>query len=1095
MAVVGEASIIVRAVTTGVRNDIRRAFDGIDNVGERAGRDAGSSFTRGFRRGSGGDVASLFGKSLSQGDVDRFTQARKRFLELVRVGYVLAPVIAGVGGVIGSLVGGIGVLISVVGAATPALLGLSGAFLAVAAGAGVLRAAFGGVGEAISAGAKVGRNAAADAEALKAANDRLADAYYNLDETVRNSARRLEEAEEAASDASIAVADAAIAVERAERSYRDAVKGTEKALEDVTKAREEAKDAIKQLRFELEGGVISEKKARLEFEKARDSLQRVQDLPPNSRARREAEIAFAEADLNLRRAIDKNGKLRKETDKANREGIDGNERVIAAQDKLVKAQENESDAQIDAARSAIRYREAVEDLTKAKDKLVKGGELERENARALELAYRELERALAAQKKAADPGGFDEYQAALDKLSPAAQDFVKYILSLRDALEELRKKLQEAFFPKFTEAVKLLYNTYLDPNSPSSLEGALVRIAGKLGELSLLFAEVFTTPEKQKEINDLFDSFVPIIDALGKAFIALSSAFITLQAAFIPYSIEFAQFLQKKAEAYKESVELRKATGELNNTFEIATGIVRDLGEAFGNTFSAFGNISRAAVGPGSGGQFFLDWFKRVTKGWEDTTKALSESGELQTFLYDLTESFTVLLEVIGLIALGFIKIAATPGFNDLMNSLKEAVLIFTDIGLELGKEGGALTALGDFIVEFSKLIKVFTDSGAITIFFETLTTLLKVINTILSTELGQTLIIVTGSILAFNAALGLSKTVLLFYGDALKGAALGMINFADKGLARMTGLPIVGGAVAKLRQEFMFLTYGLGFVSTPFLIIAAAVAAVVAVLILAYNESEIFRESIKKLIDGVLKALSKAFETIGDALKEVFPKIEGFKDIFKKVGDFLGTYIIPVLEIFLVHAIETVALIISGAIKIVGGFFKAFTDPVAGVKLIISGFKDFLQIIINSIKNIFKIGNIWGFLSDGFKESINKVIGWWNNLRFDLRVPDNKLSRFFGIANDGFTITTPRIPLLAEGGIVYPKSRGTLAMIAEAGRPERVEPLDPDGLSKRDKAMIDRLSGGGINISVYPSAGMDERELAAMVSRQLAFQLRRGAA
>ena len=71
------------------------------------------------------------------------------------------------------------------------------------------------------------------------------------------------------------------------------------------------------------------------------------------------------------------------------------------------------------------------------------------------------------------------------------------------------------------------------------------------------------------------------------------------------------------------------------------------------------------------------------------------------------------------------------------------------------------------------------------------------------------------------------------------------------------------------------------------------------------------------------------------------------------------------------------------------------------------------------------------------------------------------------------------------------------LARIGEAGRPERVEPLDPDGLSKRDKAMIEMLAGEsrGIQITVNPSPSMDERELASLVSRQLAFQLRKGAA
>ena len=45
---------------------------------------------------------------------------------------------------------------------------------------------------------------------------------------------------------------------------------------------------------------------------------------------------------------------------------------------------------------------------------------------------------------------------------------------------------------------------------------------------------------------------------------------------------------------------------------------------------------------------------------------------------------------------------------------------------------------------------------------------------------------------------------------------------------------------------------------------------------------------------------------------------------------------------------------------------------------------------------------------------------------------------------------------------------------------------------------MFEMLSGGkgsGINITINPSAGMDERELASIVSRQIAFQLRKGAA
>ena len=1089
MAVVGSAEIIVRAITTGVKDDIQRAFNGSDAIAERAGTNAGSSFSRGFRKG-GGDPAFLFGKSINDRDLNKFAEARKRFQSLARAGYILGPAIVGVGGAIGALVGGLGTLISVTAAATPALLTLSGAFLAVGAAAAVLKATFGGVGDAIKAGAKVSASGADSAKALAQANERLADAYYNLDEVTRDNAKRKADAVEAESDAATSVADAALAVERAERSYQGAVKNTEKALEDVTKAREEAKEAIQQLRFELEGGVISEKKARLEFEKARESLQRVQDLPPNSRARREAELAFAEADLNLRKAIDKNGDLRKENARVTKEGVDGNQRVVDAQNALVSAKQEESDAQIDAARSVISYREALEDLKKAQDALIKGGEVDRQNARALELAYRELAAAKTAVADAEKGIGSNEFQVAMDKLSPAAQEFVKYILSLKDAFEELRMKLQEAFFPKFTEAVKLLVETYLP-----ELEGYLVSIAAKLGELSLLFANAITRPQTVEEIKTIFESFTPIIDALGKAFIALSLAFITLQAAISPYTIELAQFIQKKAEAFQKTVDLKNATGELSKIFETATGIVRDLGEAIGNAFSAFGTIIAASVGPGSGGQFFLDWLKEVTAKWETTTKALSQTGELQTSILGLTVNFTKILDILGLIIVGILQIGASKGFGVFLDYIKEAVIVFNGVGTSLADN--ALPSVGRFILKMAEFIKVFTDAGAITIFFDTLSAILSTITTLLDTSFGRALLIVTGSILAFSVALNTAATAGSFYMNSLKGALTSMISFADVGLAKMGNLPIIGGHITKLRQELMFLTYGAGAVSAPFLAIAAAIAAVVAILIIAYNKSEIFRKAVQDLVDGVLTAVKDAFKTIGDALEEVFPKLKNFGDFFKEIGDFIGKYVVPVFEVILVTAIDVLAQAIAGIIKIGAGLFKIFTDPVEGVKLILSGFVSFIKGILAIIVGAFKIGNIWGFLSDGFKATINKMIDWWNNFEFGLTVPSNVITKALGLAGKGFTITTPDIKKLAMGGIVPASNGGTLAMIGEAGRPERVEPLDPDGLSKRDKAMIDYLSAGagGINITVNPSPGMDERELANLVSRQLAFQLRKGAA
>jgi hypothetical protein len=167
-------------------------------------------------------------------------------------------------------------------------------------------------------------------------------------------------------------------------------------------------------------------------------------------------------------------------------------------------------------------------------------------------------------------------------------------------------------------------------------------------------------------------------------------------------------------------------------------------------------------------------------------------------------------------------------------------------------------------------------------------------------------------------------------------------------------------------------------------------------------------------------------------------------------------------------------------AIGRIGGFFAAVWAGIGTVfRNVINGYIGLFEGFVNFI-----IGGV------------NSIIRAINSIRFTVPawVP------LIGGRSIGFNVPQiPRIaiPRLAEGGVVAPSMGGTMAIVAEAGRPERIEPLDENGLSKRDKAMIQYLSGGmggGINIVVNPSQGMDENELAAIISRRLSHELRRGA-
>jgi hypothetical protein len=1163
MAVVGEASIIVRAITASVQGDIDRAFSKAGSSGDKAGQNAAKSFSRGFNNNTDGMV--LFRKFYTAREIKVFKKARQDFLNLAATGYVLSVAITAISGVIGALIGGLGILALTIGAAVgPAILGLIGLLGGAAIAAGALIAIFKGVGDALSAQGKATEGAADRSKALARARRDLADANYNYFETEKQVAKRVKEAADAIEDALDAEADAKRGAEDAEKAYMDSVDATREALEEVTEAREDAKEAIQQLRFELEGGVISEKKARLEFEKARDSLQRVQDLPPNSRARREAELAFAEADLNLRRAIDKNGDLRKETAKANREGVNGSKGVISAEKNLVKARESQNSAEIAAFKAKKDLLKATEALNEAVAFAAKNGELEKKNLRDIELANRAVTDALEAQNEAMKSGGLSEYEKAMANLSPAAQKFVEAMEPIKEALTELRKSMQEEFFPGFTEAVTGLANTYIPLLTPS-----LKNLAGELGNIAKKFKDAFVTPEKQAEIKLIFDDLVVIVANLGDAFIDFSSAMTTLQAAFSPYMVEFSEFTKKKAEAFKNSIEEKKKSGELNDTLDKGVGVLRDLSAAFGNTFSTIANLLDAVTGPGSGGQLFLDYLKDTTAAWEKFTAGGDENAPLKKLLLDIATNATKLLDVIGLLIVELIEIAASEGFGKFMDKLKEAIPIIGDIAQKITE---ALPAFGDFVISLANFLKLVVDAAPISLFFNILKGALDVLVFVFNNPVGKAFLAFTGLLLA--ASVGVNKVAqgVRFYKDALLGALANIKTFGTKVAGSTIFIKLKTAALTVGKTAIKLFTGALRilnavFLQSPIGRIVFIVGLLVAGIVLLYKNSDKARE----IIDAAFKKIKEVIEIAFNWIKENWPLllailtgpiglavlaivknwdeivafVKGIPDKFKEVATKIWSWITDkfseirtsieekvasLVEFFkgLPAKVKAAALTVfdwltdffkqrfenlktnvgllitfftelpgrvkTAALKIFDWLVDIFKEKFENLKTNVSLLITFVRELPGRITNAAK--NLWSGFTSGFKDALNYVIEKWNGFRLEAKFPADFIVPF--LRGKGFTLDTPNIPPFAKGGTVYPSSGGTLGIIAEAGRPERIEPLDPDGLSKRDKAMIEFLSGGaagGINITVNPSPGMDERELANLVSRQLAFQLRKGAA
>jgi len=1005
VAVIGEAHIVIRAITTGFEKDAKKALKSINSAGG----------------GSGGNAFSKLGNDAEN--------ARLKFNKLTKAGYALAPAIAGTVGAVGDLAMGLFAVGSAVGAAAPALAVLPGLLTAVAQAGIAAKLAFGGVGKAVSALLK----------------QKTAGGGGTNDNAVADARKRLAKTYQTAADQMAAANDK---VRKAQEKLNDAYK--------------EGTESLQQLGFDAEEAAIAQSKAAIELERAQATLARVQDLSPNNRARREAELAFMEADLNYRKTTDTVNDLAAEQKYAAETGLDGTRQVIDATNDLAEAE----------ADRAKTVRDTTQDIQEAQEALT----------------------------RVLNSGGSSSSSDALAGLSKEAKDFAKYIADLQPKIQELRAAAGRYLFPLLQSSIQTLVDD-LFPRLIPKLE-----LTGRaLGKVAEDFANTVTSADNLKRIDSILGNNVGVVSSLGGAAVNLAEAFIVIVEAAGPLITKFSEWVELTTAGWTETLKAKDATGELGSMFDAAGEKAAIIGGVLKKTYDAFKELGGSASDAGikiieafGGAMDKLKEFAVVAGNDGMFSEGARGASTLETKFDKIADNFITIGKFAGELVEALFTVSGNPGIKTFFESIMGLPGTFADLANNINSVMGE--KFGTFVSEFGTLIANFTETGGMSIFFDILNGALKVVNILFDNPVIAAAFSFLAVIKGITLAFGVLGAVGGFAGNVVLGTITKITSMTGALLAYSKAGYVAEGTTSKIMAQFRMLGAMLGISLGPFLAIVAAIAALAAIVYLAYENSEIFRESVKNLVDAVGGALNDAMKTINDAIKQVMPSFTGVSDIFKTIGDYIGKYLVPFFQVILVGAINTIAGVISGFIKIVGGIITAFSDPIKGIKLILSGFIDFFKaFFLEPIVNLLKVANIFAPLSDGLKAAINKMIRMWNDFRLELRIPNNAASRLLGIAGQGFTIDTPDIAYLAKGGVVPATRGGMLSIIGEAGRSERVEPLDKQGLSTRDRAIISQLSGGVTSgasptFNIYPSEGMDERALASVVSRNLVWSMRRGA-
>jgi len=1131
VALVGEAYVIVKAITSGVENDIKNAFKDADKVG----KDAGTKVMSGFKSsmssgGSNSGIGALFA-----GDFEKLARdaesARQKFNGLVISQNFMGTAATMAATSLASLVGGVVSLGSTLVAAVPEVIAIGGAFGGIALGAASAILAISGVGAAVG---KVIQQ-----QQGQGGISGLISAQRAVDDAKRAETLGLQ-----------GISDQFIS---SDKQIASASRGVTQAQYELNKALREGANQLQAIKFAAEDAALGEKRAALNLENARLNLMRVQDLPPNSKARREAELAYQEADLSLRKSVDANQQAQAEKNRIIKTGTAAD---VANLDSVKSAQLAADDAQRAADQAAYDRKLLIRDSTQK--------QLE------LELA---LTRAIEDQKRA---------QVAANPflgLTDAQKQFAEFLAGLYPVLQALKEIAAVNLFPGVETAINNLVKNFLP-----TLKTGIAEVSSAMGYVAIQISKGLTSPQTLKDIATIFDTAAYSIRKFGDAIKPIIEAIAAILATASPQIKDFADSVAQAAKDFKNFIDTKRASGELAKFFKTAEDIASQWATIIGNAFGGLFNIVKANVGPGSGGQILLDYFTQITASFKAFSGSLGGQNTLKEYFAGAATNSVAILSAIGKFVKELLKAGADPGIKQFWDTIGTAAPIFGQIVTQFGNAG---PALGQLVVSMLKFVQLVTQGGNITTFFDGLTLAINTVNKILSNPIVQTGLTVLGAMHAVSLVLLVSFRALDFiflswFGHLKAVWALGgkiVTTLKEMGVFAKNLIPMITSLGETIALKFMYakdavvefaanmgakLKAGImaakeamvqlaekgiamvvsGFnalkvvmMENPLILVGVIIAALVVAFIELYKHNERFREIVKavwgeiqKVIDaawnGVIKPIFEAIKSVGMA---IWDGIKTGLDIVwaavKLIWDALVLYVKTYIEV-----VKTVISVVWDGLKIA---LQVVWDAVKFIwNAIVAGVKAYINAVVS-------VGStLWNWLSTGLSAAWNVAVGVWNGIvgfvsglgariaaaasgmwnglksglewvvnsiisgiNFIISAIDQihfKLPSWLGGASFGFNITPLQPIKLAAGGVVMPKTGGTLATIAEAGRPERVEPLDPDGLSKRDKALIDHLTNakGGLDgavFNIHPSPGMSEVELAHLVSRQIAFQTRRG--
>lgn len=679
---------------------------------------------------------------------------------------------------------------------------------------------------------------------IEEARQRLADVSVQNDERVTDARRRLIEVQTAASER---VADASRQVADAERDLATASDATTAAKQrarqaeiNLTQARADAIEELQQLNFTVEEAQLSEERASLALEDAAERLREARSLPADDRTRREAELAYREAELSLEQARDRAQDLQKEQEKARQAGIKGTQAYRDAQQEAADAQKDLADAarreadqrnnlQQEQVEKRREERDAVNDIADAEEDLRRARydsaialrdatqaleDAKSDSARNVQDARRALQQARAdlagiGAAGASSAAGVDQFAAAMAKLSPSAQDFVRSVIDLKPKLSEFKKAVQQPFFTQINKEFTNFAETLLPVFQKGMTETG--KIAGKAGaQLMQTFAE----PGQARRFasilegnNDILRVFTSRAGDGKSAMDNLAIVFTKLLKAIQPVTRAVARWFSELTDGWRAALNTKKEVNGLSESFLKAWQRAKLVGRVFKGVWDVLKELGSAADSAGKG------LLKSMVDALDNTKTSLQENRkEVKQWFNTAADSLRGIARLVGILASAFGSTKQIESFNQalaLFTGQAGATQEQTDANVAssdrfqaaIGRIADAFAdagpSLAELVVNLTDLLANLTDSNGIQVFFNTLSKIVGFLNTIAGNPFVQTILGGVAAIMGISRAFSIAMIPLKFFVTAVVGGMLRVVSAIGRAV---TAVPLLGRALGRLK-------------------------------------------------------------------------------------------------------------------------------------------------------------------------------------------------------------------------------------------------------------------------------------------------------